>query len=44
MEVFASEEPETIKYADVGLRAVTGTNAAVHIVATFAAHSGQKYT
>jgi hypothetical protein len=44
MEVFASEEPETIKYADVGLRAVTGVNADVHIVDSFAAHSGQKYT
>ena len=28
MEVFASEEPEAIKYADVGLRAVTGDSAA----------------
>ena len=44
MEVFALEEPETIQYADVGLRAITGVNAAVHIVATFAAHSKQKYT
>ena len=42
MEVLPSEEPVTIKYADVGLRAITGVNAAVHIVATFAAHSRQK--